>query len=157
MKTRYTIYLSTILIFFVNIHLLMFYQIVLGQCVPMPGIYQRFLFLYRLLINFLIPAFFICISAIFILRNIYQSSKRITPFMIGVINNHRIIRSKRRIDQQFYRMLCIQCLLWFLANALAFIDEIFVLIACCLIFYVFLPVSQLFRRQVVQFLKNITP
>lgn len=109
--------------------------------------------------NIICPGLFMCIFGILILINIHELRKRISPFMIDIINNHHIIRKKRRIDKQIYLILIFQCLSSILMNILLlFLNENFLflsLINHSLTFYFFLLLSQLFRREIMKFIKKI--
>lgn len=111
--------------------------------------------IYRLLIHFLIPIFLMSMFLILILKNIHQSRQRISPFMIEIVNNHRLIRNKRAKNHQISRMLFVQCLLWFLTITLTFLHEIFFFITSFLPFILFFISSQLFRRQIYKIMSNL--
>lgn len=156
-KTYFTLSFFTLITFLLNIHLLIFYRILLEQCLPSIGIYERFLYIYRLLIHFLIPIFVMITCLILIMKNIHQSRQRISPFMIDIVYNHRIIRKKRDRNHQISRMLILQCLLWFLSMTLTFLHEIFFFFffALPLPFILFFISSQLFRRQISKIISNL--
>jgi hypothetical protein len=104
------------------------------------------------------PLLFMCVFSVLILINIYELKKQISPFMIEVVYNHHIIQEKRQMDNQIYKMLFIQCILFIPINILLFINEDFLiiyLIIHCITFYFFILSSQLFRREVIRFIKKI--
>ena len=138
---------STLITFLVNIHLLIFYRILLDRCVPSSSTYERFFHVYRLLIHFLIPLALMSTCWILILKNFYQSRRRLSPFLIDIVYNHQLLRTKRQMNNEILRMLYLQCLLWLLANILQMIAEIFFFLSSSFSFFFFVVSSQLFRQQ----------
>lgn len=171
-NSRFVISLFTIFLLIIHIHIILSYTIdnQIGKCVSYTGIYQLFNRVYHLLMNIICPPLFMCIFSLLILNNIRQERNRISLFMIRIVYNHPIIRKKRRLGNQIYIMLFIQCLVFILINIPWFINYIYSmikrenfeniallisLIGHCITFYLFLLSSQLFRREVIKFYKII--